>query len=117
VATLLESGNGRHLWSLDELLEEVRQSVSTADFSTVFRATTALERKGRLLRVDLGDGKVRYEPAGAHHDHIQCQSCGNVAAVPDCLVDSISGEIEQRTGFEVNGHHLLFTGRCPACRS
>jgi Fur family transcriptional regulator, ferric uptake regulator len=103
------------VWTLHELLEEVRQTVSTADFSTVFRATTALEKEGRLLRVDLGDGKVRFEPAGAHHDHIQCRSCGMVVAVRGCLVADASEQVARRTGFDVEGHRLLFTGVCPDC--
>jgi Fe2+ or Zn2+ uptake regulation protein len=117
VTRLLVSTRSRHLWSIDELLVEVRRSISTADFSTVFRAVNVLEREGRLSRVDLGDGKVHYERAGGHHDHIQCVSCGKVSALPECVLQQSAGRVEQRTGYEVSGHRLLFTGRCPSCRS
>ena len=90
--------------------------MSTADFSTVFRATSVLEKEGRLVRVELGDGKVRYEPSGTHHDHIQCRSCGVVVAVAGCLVAEANEQVARRTGFEVENHQLLFTGRCPSCQ-
>jgi Fur family transcriptional regulator, ferric uptake regulator len=115
VAALVESGRGRHLWALDELLDEIRAEISSADFSTVFRAASALEKEGRLVRVDLGDGKVRYERAGNHHDHIQCSHCGAVAEVPGCVLDDLATQVEHETGYAVEGHRLIFTGRCPAC--
>ena len=117
VTRLFVSTRNRHLWSLDELLVEVRRSVATADFSTVFRAVNVMEREGRLARVDLGDGKVHYERVGRHHDHIQCVCCGKVSAVPDCTLHESDRRVEQRTGYEVSGHRLLFIGRCPSCKS
>jgi len=87
----------------------------TADFSSVFRALRRLEDEGTVLRIDLGDGKARFEPTGEHHEHVRCERCGAVAAVPGCLVES-STAVERRTGFTITGHRLLFAGICPECR-
>ena len=51
----------RHGWSLDELLGQLHRVDVSADFSTVFRALNWLEGEGEVRRVDLGDGKARYE--------------------------------------------------------
>jgi Fe2+ or Zn2+ uptake regulation protein len=80
VATILE-GSDRHGWSVDELAEDLGAAGIDASFSAVWRALRHLERAGVATRVDLGDGKVRYEPAVAHHDHVQCEHCGAIWAV------------------------------------
>jgi len=88
----------------------------SADFSSVFRALERLEREGDVLRIDLGDGKSRFEAVGEHHEHVRCERCGNVEAVPGCLVEAATPIVERRTGFRVTGHRLLFSGVCPNCR-
>ena len=88
----------------------------SADFSSVFRALRHLEDEGAILRIDLGDGKARFERTGEHHEHVRCERCGAVAAVPGCLVESSAPAVERRTGFEITGHRLLFAGICPDCR-
>ena len=107
----------RHLWSIDELHEDVVQSLGAADYSTVFRAVTSMERDGLIKRIDLGDGKVHYELAEGHHDHIRCNSCGRVVEVPGCVLEDAERSVRSSTGFAVTSHQLLFTGMCPECAS
>jgi Fur family transcriptional regulator, peroxide stress response regulator len=108
--------NDHHAWSLDELLTAVREDIDTADFSTIFRAVANLERSGAVDRVDVGDGKTRYESRRAHHEHIRCTSCGRVAEVPGCVLDQAVASVQRRTGFRVADHQVVFTGLCPDCR-
>ena len=108
--------DNHHAWSLDELLAAVRADVDSADFSTVFRAVANLERSGMVDRIDVGDGKTRYEARRAHHEHIRCTSCGRVAEVPGCVLDQAVASVQRRTGFRVADHQVVFTGLCPDCR-
>lgn len=114
VRTLL-SAEQRHLWSIDELHEAVVASLGAADYSTVFRAVTSLEREGLIKRIDLGDGKVHYELSEDHHEHIRCDECGRVVEVPGCVLEDAERSVKSSTGFEVTSHQLLFTGLCPEC--
>lgn len=74
-----------------------------------------LEAEGTVQRLDLGDGVARYESAGAHHEHVRCESCGRVAEVPWCSLEDAARQVEARTGFRLTGHRLVFSGLCPAC--
>jgi Fur family transcriptional regulator, ferric uptake regulator len=105
----------RHDWSMEDLQAAVRERGLDADFSSVFRAVSRLEADAQIRRVQLGDGKARYEAAGAHHEHVRCDSCGAVGAVPGCVVDAALPRVEALTGFRVTGHQLLFSGTCPDC--
>lgn len=107
----------RHGWTIEDLQRDLHRSGVAADYSSVFRAVVWLETHGESQRVDLGDGKARYEAQGAHHDHVQCERCGDVGAIPDCVVESAAAEIERTTGFRVQAHRLVLTGVCPSCRS
>jgi Fe2+ or Zn2+ uptake regulation protein len=107
----------RHLWSLDELHARVREQVATANFSTILRAVGTLEQSGVIDRIELGDGKARYEPHQEHHEHVQCTGCGRVAEVPGCILEETPAMVEAGTGFRISGHQLVFTGLCPACSS
>ncbi|MDP9223147.1 MAG: transcriptional repressor, partial [Actinomycetota bacterium] len=76
-----------------------------------------LEREGAARKVELGDGKARYEAPGDHHDHVICEDCGAIAAVPRCPVQADTRSIGRRTGYRIRRHDLVFTGQCPECRS
>ena len=115
VRRLLE-GSERHDWSIEDLHASLRAEGLAADYSSVFRAVTWLERRGVIEQVSLGDSRVRYELAGRHHDHVQCDACGVVSSIPSCVLERAGARVEKGTGFLVTGHRLVFSGLCPACR-
>jgi len=107
----------RHAWSIDELLESVRSSLGGADYSSVFRAVNQFERDGMLDRIDLGDGRARFEVREDHHEHIRCERCGRVEEVPVCVLDDAAAQVHSLTGFKVTSHRVVFGGLCRECTS
>jgi|SRR5919108_4271065 Fe2+ or Zn2+ uptake regulation protein len=114
VAELFASTDN-HGWTLDDAHDALRVRGVEADPSSVFRALMYLSESGELERVDLGDGRARFERRGSHHEHIVCSECGMIAEVPGCLIDQAVPDVERRTGFSVTGHRLTFSGRCESC--
>lgn len=108
---------GRHGWSIDELHEDLRAAGIAADYSSVFRALNWLEGEGLAQRVELGDGKARYEGASSHHEHVQCERCGTVAVIDACVIEQAAGEIEKLTGYKLRAHSLVLRGVCPSCQA
>jgi len=105
----------KHLWSIDELHGAVVEALGAADYSTVFRAVSVMEKDGLINRIDLGDGKVHYERCEEHHEHVRCDSCGRVVEVPGCVLENAASAVKESTGFVVMSHQLLFSGVCPDC--
>jgi Fur family ferric uptake transcriptional regulator len=105
----------RHAWSIEELHETVRASLGSADYSSVFRAVSLLERQGLLDRIDLGDGRARFEVREDHHEHIRCERCGRIAEVPVCVLDDATAQVQNMTGFKVTSHRVVFGGLCAEC--
>ena len=111
----LVSESDRHGWTLDEAHSALASQGVEADPSSVFRALVHLADAGDLERIELGDGRARFERAGGHHEHIVCSHCGEVAEIPGCLIQTAVPEVEKRTGFSVTGHNLTFSGCCADC--
>jgi Fur family ferric uptake transcriptional regulator len=111
----LVAGSDRHGWTLDEAHAALDSKGVGADPSSVYRALVHLAESGQLERIELGDGRARFERPGSHHEHIVCSGCGEVAEIPGCLIDRAVPEVEASTGFSVIGHSLTFSGRCADC--
>ena len=114
VGTLLTASE-RHGWSIDEVDHALRERGIKADSSSIFRAVSHLERAGVLDRVELADGKARYEVHQEHHEHIRCTRCRAVAPIPGCVAAEAQTAVAASTGYLVSGHQVLFEGLCPAC--
>jgi Fe2+ or Zn2+ uptake regulation protein len=106
----------RHSWSVEEMLAELHDAGVAADFSSVFRGLVWCERQGKVQRIDVGDGRTRYELSGDHHEHARCERCGSVAEVPGCLIDDAARRLRRLTGYAVTTHRLVFIGLCPNCQ-
>jgi Fur family ferric uptake transcriptional regulator len=110
------SGTDHHAWSVDEVLDTIESHGVHADFSSVFRSLLWAEGKGLVQRVELGDGKTRFEAAGGHHEHAQCERCGAVAEIPECLVEEATERLQSETGYAIRAHKIVLVGLCPNCQ-
>ncbi len=109
VAGLLEE---RHAWTVDEAHAALRQREVPADRASVHRALNRLVEDGAARRFELGP-RAHFERTGSHHEHLVCDDCGRIEAVPGCVVDEAA--VAARTGFAVTGHSVTFSGRCEEC--
>jgi Fe2+ or Zn2+ uptake regulation protein len=102
----------QHAWTVDEAHAALDERGVPADRASVHRALTRLVDDGEARRFALGP-RAHFERAGSHHEHVVCDDCGAIAAVPGCVVDEDA--VAARTGFAVTGHSVTFSGRCAAC--
>ena len=99
--------------SPQEILDLGRESVPSMSLATVYRTVKALVDEGLARPVELPGEPPRYEPHGkAHHHHFHCVICDRAFDLPGCPI-SLKGFVPP--GFEVEGHDLTLTGRCPDC--
>ena len=114
VAELIEASD-RHDWTIEAVLGGLMERRVAADPSSVFRALVHLADAGVIERVQLGDGKMRFEAGREHHEHLRCECCGTIEALPRCALASVAPEVRRSTGFIVEGHLVVLTGRCGEC--
>ena len=105
-----------HTWTLEDIRNGLNAKGVSADFSSVFRAMERLE-SGRLVsKIDVEDGKSRFELSADHHDHLLCEQCGQLVPAPCGLMDATLADLESETGFTITGHSLIIKGICKDCR-
>ena len=106
--------NGGHRESEDVYLA-IRAHVSRA---TVYRTLDILVQHGFARKLNLGDGRARYETkiGSPHHDHMICNNCGEIIEFINDEIENIQKEIAKHHQFKLQHHiHQLF-GICKECQ-
>jgi Fe2+ or Zn2+ uptake regulation protein len=98
-----------------QLVEQVRARDASIDRATVFRTVKTLIEHEKILRVDFGDGKARYESATHHHHHLICTGCGSIEVIDECTADETAQKQAQKKSFTITSHKLEYFGACVNC--
>ena len=91
------------------------QKVSRA---TVYRTIDVLVKNNLVRKLELGDGRNRYENKldSSHHDHIICIQCGKINEFMDEDIENLQDEIAKKYQFKIVRHiHQIF-GLCKDCK-
>ena len=94
-------GGERHAWTLEELHEGLARHGRVTDFSSVFRAAEKLASGGVARKLQVEDGRTRFELVGAHHDHLYCTRCHALVPVPCVIERADFAALERATGVAV----------------
>ena len=101
----------------EEIAALVEKQVPGIALSTVYRNLERLVESGGVSRVALEDGVFHYESASAPHGHyLICRECQKKIKLKHCPLETVSRQLEQETGFQIEGHDLKLYGICPDCR-
>src|ERR1041385_1172008 len=106
----------RHAWTLEELQLALGGPGHAPVFSSVFRAAERLAADGLARKVVLDDGRTRFEPVGAHHDHLYCTRCHDLVPVPCLIEHERFAAVERATGAAILDHQVVLRGLCRDCR-
>lgn len=101
--------------------EMIRNSLTAqhinADMATVYRIIRAFIVKKIIRRIELYEGKYRYELHDLpHHHHIVCIKCKSIADIDVCNIQTKENLITNKKGFVINNHTLEFFGLCQNCQ-
>ena len=87
--------------------------------ATVYRTIDVLVKNNLVRKLDLGDGRARYENKmdTAHHDHLICVQCGKIEEFMDNVIENKQEVIVENFGYRLIRHiHQLFV-ICDECGS
>lgn len=86
--------------------------------ATVYRTIDMLVKNNMIEKLDIGDGKARFEynDKYKHHDHLICTACGKIVEFYSKNIDKYQREIARKNKFELlhHSHHLF--GICEDCQ-
>ena len=115
VESFLRSGG--HV-STEELHQLARKKDQKLGVVTVFRTLKALADCGIARKINLDDGRTRFEHSyrRPHHHHIVCVECSNTIEFVSPEQERIQEEITSQYGFKPVRHTLQIFGVCPECQ-
>ena len=102
-----------------EIEDRLRGGQRRVARASIYRILDLLHERGLVARLELGDSMTRYElvdPAGAHHHHLLCSSCGRLVPFDDSDLERSIDRVSRRLGFDARNHEVILRGDCAACQ-
>ena len=102
--------------TIEEVYAEIKKKYPTVSKTTVYRNLRELAKEGIIRQVSLPDGVERYDRLATLHHHFKCQKCGGIYDVEIEYLEGINGSIQEKYGFTVDRHDVVFSGLCLRCK-
>ena len=105
--------------SADDLAERIRAEDHRISRATVYRTLQWMVEAGIARKVDLGEGRVRFEHSYRHprHFHLICKSCNRTFEFLSSDIEALIEEIAIARGFSARQSVLQIHGTCGECRT
>ena len=114
--------------SAEDIYIKVHPHYPNVGLTTIYRTLDVLSGLGMLHKLEIGDGRARYElaegPKGPHHHHhLVCTECHRIVDYTDFIKEELEllRETEQglskKYGFKISNHQIQFYGICDSCNS
>lgn len=102
--------------SASELYEIVRKRLPRIGLGTIYRNLELMAENGMILKLEVGGTQKRFDATTENHYHIRCSGCDKVDDIDTPVMDELVREAAESTTYEILGHHIEFSGLCPACQ-
>ena len=96
---------------VDEILVILKDNGVEVSRATLYRTIEILVKYHFIRKLDIGDGKIRYEKkiGTHHHDHMICVDTGDIIEFCNDEIEKIQNTIADQHGYEIIRHvHQLF---------
>lgn len=92
----------------DTIYKRVLEKKPNIGIATVYRTLNLFEQNNIVEKLEIGEGKARYEIAGIdqHHDHIINIKTGEILEFYDEKLEEMKNKIAKDAGFKLVGHRL-----------
>ena len=81
--------------------------------ATVYRTLELLVKHNLVRRLNLGEGKYRFENRESkHHDHIICLDCNKIMEFMNDRIEKLQEEVAEDHGFTLIKHIFQLYGSC-----
>ena len=103
----------------EEIFMAIKEYNGSISRATVYRTLDLLVKNKFIRKLNLGDGRARYESKmdSHHHDHMVCNECGLVIEFVNEQIEELQEKIALEFDFKLQTHiHQLF-GICQKCQN
>ena len=111
LAVWMEIRISREHRDADDIYISIRSKGVKVSRATVYRTIDVLVKNKLVRKLDVGDGKNRFESKfdEEHHDHMICLETGNIIEFYNSRLEQLQEKIALDNGYELVRHvHQLF---------
>lgn len=111
--------SGKHM-TVDEIYASINKDSEKISIATIYRNLKLLEEQGIIKKLYMCDDvpplyEMNEQDEHTHH-HLVCKQCGAVIDFDEDLLESVEKTIEEKNGFKVEDHRVVFYGICSKCQ-
>jgi len=117
LSVMMEMVNNKEHRECEEIYLSLRSAGQNVSLATVYRTMDILVANNFARKIDIGDGRARYETKinHPHHDHMICIECGKITEFISDEIEMLQDVVCKESGFKLIRHiHQLF-GICKKC--
>ena len=95
----------------EQICHSLKSSKVNVSRATVYRTLDTLIKHQFIRKMDIGDGRIRYESkiGHPHHDHMICVETGKIIEFTSDKIEQIQDDIAKEHGYKIIKHiHQLF---------
>ena len=87
----------------EDIYFKIKTSGQKVSRATVYRTIDILVKNNLVRKLELGDGRNRYENKldSSHHDHIVCIQCGRIDEFMNENIEKLQDEIAKKYQFKI----------------
>lgn len=103
--------------SIEQVYTEVKLNFPTTSLATVYKTVNLLKEVGEILEISFAEGGNRYDGNKPYpHPHLICTRCKKIIDPEVTLLEQMTAEVADTTGFRIESHQVEFFGVCPSCQ-
>jgi len=106
-----EIQNSQEHRDAEDIYMSIRNTGLNVSRATVYRTIDVLVKNRMVRKMDVGDGRNRYEPRldDTHHDHMICIETGKIIEFYNAELENLQEKIVKENGYKLVRHtHQLF---------
>ena len=115
ILKVLASSDGHP--SVEQIYERVKTDFPTTSLATVYKNVALMKSLGEVIELGFSDDCNRYDGNKPYpHPHLICTNCRKIIDPDLSMLQDMTRELVQETGFDIISHRVDFFGICPRCQ-
>ncbi len=103
--------------SVEQIYARVKTDFPTTSLATVYKNVSLMKSLGEVLELGFSDDSNRYDGNKPYpHPHLVCTNCKKIIDPDLSMLQDLTQELVQETGFQILNHRMDFFGICPECQ-
>ena len=104
--------------SVEQIYARVKTDFPTTSLATVYKNVSLMKLLGEVLELGFSDDSNRYDGNKPYpHPHLVCTDCKKIIDPDLSMLQDLTQELVQETGFQILNHRMDFFGICPECQN